>query len=316
MMKRSPIKTSMVVWLLTLMVFIQSCGKEENPILISGSGTRYKDIVFSEIVESVDVTYGANTDQAGNTVTLQMNIFEPANDTIDSRPLIILAHGGGFTEGAKEDFNELAQSMARAGFVAATIGYRLLNDPAGELQFAVVDAVQDMKAAVRFFTSTNTYQIDPENIFVGGFSAGAVTALHYAYFNDEDISTAPPGLADYLASSGGLSGNSGNAGASEKIKGVLSISGGLFTVDWISAGEPILYSIHGTNDTDVFCTKDPEAQTNPDGDFTEGACLIHPVLDQLGISNLFRQIEGGDHGAYFSCSDCDAEMRQFLFDNL
>ncbi|MEM6723784.1 MAG: hypothetical protein AAF598_07075, partial [Bacteroidota bacterium] len=140
--------------------------------------------------------------------------------------------------------------------------------------------------------------------------------LHYAYFNEADISTAPADLQAYIQANGGLSGNSGNPDGSEKIKGVLNISGGIFTTNWIGAEEPVLYSIHGTSDFEVYCTKDPKAASDPQGDFTEGACLIHPKLEELGIVNQFRRIEGGDHGVYSTCSDCDLEMRTFIFNNL
>ncbi|MEL6866520.1 MAG: alpha/beta hydrolase [Bacteroidota bacterium] len=316
--------TKGLILFLTLALLSPACSKDEDttitpdpPTPPAPMGTRYLDTLFTEVTATKEVKYGANTNQSGANTDLLMNIYEPANDTETNRPLIILAHGGGFAEGAKEDFDGLAQKFAKAGYVAATISYRLIGGVADpSLQKAVVDAVQDMKAAVRYFTIDNKFNINPNNIFIGGFSAGAVTALHYAYFQDAEISSAPPELQSYLAASGGLSGNSGNPGASEKVKGVINIAGGLFSANWVSANEPILYSIHGAMDTDVYCDKDPEAQSNPQGDFTEGSCLIHPILDSLGITNQFKKIEGGDHGAYFICSDCDEEMRTFVFNNL
>ncbi|MEO0776962.1 MAG: alpha/beta hydrolase [Bacteroidota bacterium] len=307
--------------LLGLLLCLQACTKEEEMMPPSTSptptGTRYLDPLFSDIQASKNVKYGNNRDQAGVAIDLLMNIYEPANDTETNRPLIILAHGGGFAEGDKEDFDELAQKFARAGYVAATMGYRLIGNGADpSLAIALVDALHDMKAAVRYFNSGKPFNTDPNNIFIGGFSAGAVTALHYAYLDESNLGTAPSEIQNYLSTAGGLSGNSGNPGASERIKGVLNIAGGLFTTDWIDPAEPRLYSIHGTLDVDVYCTKDPEAISNPGGDFTEGSCLIHPILDSLGITNQFRQIVGGDHGAYFTCTDCDEEMKKFVFDNL
>ncbi|MEM8906220.1 MAG: alpha/beta hydrolase [Bacteroidota bacterium] len=295
-----------------------ACSKDDEviPNDPQQAGIRYQDMVFTEVTESKEVQYGANTNQAGVNVNLLMNIYEPKGDMVSERPLIILAHGGGFVTGAKEDFDDLAKAFAQSGYVAATIDYRLLNGIDGDLQLAVIDAVHDMKAAVRYFTIDNKFRINPNNIFIGGFSAGAVTALHYAYFNEEDVPTASESIQSYLSANGGLSGSSGHPGASEAIKGVINIAGGLFTVNWVGANEPILYSIHGSMDVDVYCTKDPMSQSNPNGDFTEGTCLIHPALDALGITNLFRKIENGDHGAYFTCMDCDAEMRKFIFDNL
>lgn len=300
-------------------MFFLSCSSDDNmnnpidPI----SGIRYNSIVFnsSQIKESRDVVYGRSTTQAGRTIDLSMNIYQPANDTEPNRPLIVLAHGGGFAEGAKEDFDQLAMYFAQSGYVAATISYRFIEGD-GSLKKAVVDAVHDMRAAVRFFTKDDTYNIDNNNVFVGGFSAGAVMALHYAYMDESNLATAPVEIQNHIAATGGISGNSGNPGASEKIKGVISISGGLFKANWVDAGEPILYSIHGDNDSDTTCTIDPESQTNPDGDFTEGPCLIHPLLDELGIRNKFNKIQGGDHGVYFTCNTCDDDMRQFIFESL
>lgn len=304
---------------ITISLFFTSCSSDDNMNTMNPiSGTRYNAIVFdsTQINETKNVIYGSNITQAGRNVDLSMNIFEPANDTEQKRPLIVLAHGGGFTEGDKEDFNPLALYFAQSGYVAATISYRFLEGE-GSLQKAVVDAVHDMKAAVRFFTKDNTYNIDPDNIFVGGFSAGAVMALHYAYLDEGDLATGTfTEIQEHLSASGGLSGTSGNPDASEKVKGVISISGGLFKANWVDAGEPILYSIHGDNDSDVTCTIDPESQTNPNGDFTEGPCLIHPLLDELGVRNKFNQIQGGDHGVYFTCTTCDDDMRQFIFESL
>ena len=282
-----------------------------NPI--TPNGTRYKDLVFAEVKATRDVVYGENTDQSGAKISLNLSIFEPANDQIMNRPLVVLAHGGGFAEGSKEDFDSLATSLAQSGYVAATIQYRLLAGDNASLQKGVVDAVHDMRAAVRFFTKDNQYNIDTQNIFIGGFSAGAVTALHYAYFDNANLATASPTIQNYIAVVG-FTGTSGNAGASETIKGVINISGGLFRANWVDVGEPILYSIHGTADPSY--TKEPAAVNDPNGDFTEGSGLIHPRADVVGVTNTLKKIEGGDHGAFFSCSKCYAEIRAFLSQNL
>ncbi|OJJ19354.1 hypothetical protein BKI52_21320 [marine bacterium AO1-C] len=282
-----------------------------NPI--TPNGTRYQDLVFAEVKATRDVAYGESTNQAGTKIALKMNIFEPANDQVMNRPLVILAHGGGFAEGSKEDFDSLATSLAQSGYVAATMSYRLLAGDNASLQKAVVDAVHDMRAAVRFFTKDTQYNIDTQNIFIGGFSAGAVTALHYAYFDQANLATASPTIQSYIASVGFI-GTSGNAGASETVKGVINIAGGLFRANWVDAGEPLLYSIHGTADPSY--TKEPAAANNPNGDFTEGSGLIHPRADVVGVINSLKKIEGGDHGAFFSCNECYAEIRIFLSKNL
>ncbi|MEM0998048.1 MAG: alpha/beta hydrolase [Bacteroidota bacterium] len=309
-------RKSLSLLLLVTISFIYGCQREEvlfqEPIL--ADGTRFKDLVFSEVTSERDVKYGQNKSAAGREVDLFMNIYQPAKDTMLVRPLVILAHGGGFTSGQKEDFDDMAQAFAQAGYVAATISYRLMDE--GGLKTAVVDAVQDLMAAIRYFTKDNAYRVDEDNVWVGGFSAGAVMALHAAYFRENELASAPQEIVDHLNATGGFSGNSGNPGASEKIKGVINIAGGLFRADWVSAGEPRLVSVHGTRDKDVAYTKDPAAANNPNGDFTEGSGLIHPIADRVGIVNQLKAIERGKHGAFFTCSECFAEIRNFMYNNL
>lgn len=294
---------------------------EENNTNIS-TLIRYKDLVFSDINSSTDIIYGTSTNQGGETIDLLLDIYQPQNDTAKLRPLIVLAHGGSFTSGSKAQVASYAANFAKAGFVVAAINYRLLdtNNPATNLfKMAAIDAVFDMKAAVRFFKKDahngNLYMIDANNVFIGGYSAGAVTALHYAYMNTESDLNLIGGseIIDHVYQNGGLEGNSGNPGYSSQIKGVINISGALFTVDLIQAQEPILIIIHGTADDIVPYLA---GESNETGVYTEGSGLIHPVLDNLSISNLLHTIDGGNHGAFLSCSDCEADIRQFIYENL
>ncbi|MEO0470582.1 MAG: alpha/beta hydrolase [Bacteroidota bacterium] len=312
-------KRPVFVFFVLIMGFLSGCEKDNEveptgPIILGD--TRYRDFVFVETIATPDVVYGQNTSQGGRQIDLRMNIYEPANDSLDTRPLVILAHGGGFTDGAREDFDRWAREFAHAGYVAATISYRIMDAAEPNLKIAVIQAVHDMKAAVRFFTKDEQYKVNPNQVFVGGFSAGAVMALHAAYIDQKDLPLLPPEITEYMAENDGISGNSGNPGASDAIKGVINVSGGLFKANFVQAGEPILYSAHGTKDKEVYCTIDPQAANNPGGDFTEGACLIHPIAEAAGIVNRFNSIEGGDHGAFFACEDCEEKVRLFLYENL
>ncbi|MEO1628298.1 MAG: hypothetical protein AAFV25_24330, partial [Bacteroidota bacterium] len=71
-----------------------ACGKEDVSPSNGGntplSGTRYKDSVFTEVIQHKDIVYGRATTQAGITIDLSMNIYEPSNDTEQKRPLILL----------------------------------------------------------------------------------------------------------------------------------------------------------------------------------------------------------------------------------
>jgi acetyl esterase/lipase len=105
-----------------------------------------------------------------------MDIYQPTGDIETNRPLIVWAHGGSFIGGTKTDADmvALSQAFTKKGYVCASINYRLGLTPfdsVGAVK-AVLRAVQDMKASVRFFykdkLTTNTYKIDTTNIFIGG----------------------------------------------------------------------------------------------------------------------------------------------------
>jgi hypothetical protein len=118
-----------------------------------------------------------------------------------------------------------------------------------------------MKAAVRYFykdaQTADKFRIDTNNIFVGGVSAGAFIALNYAYLKIDTFSKPPPSFAlPVLTSLGGLDGNSGNPGYSEKVKGVIDLSGAIGDTVWIQPGDPMLIGEHGTVDSTVACYYD------------------------------------------------------------
>ena len=152
---------------------------------------RYATDVYTTYSVTSNITYGSNKTLTGTTQALTLDFYEPTADTSVMRPLIIWAHGGSFISGSKTDgdVSTLSQRFAKKGFACASINYRLGFSPFDSTGVipALLRAVQDMKAAVRFFykdkSTTNTYKIDTNNIFIGGSSAGAITALHVAYLD-------------------------------------------------------------------------------------------------------------------------------------
>lgn len=68
-----------------------------NPIIkASQSDLRYLTKVFEEVQTSKNIIYKSVEDRTGKVVDLALDIYEPKNDTIDKRPLIVWIHGGGF----------------------------------------------------------------------------------------------------------------------------------------------------------------------------------------------------------------------------
>lgn len=286
----------------------------ENPV-------RYRDLVFDDVKLTSNVAYGSNKTQSGLTQKLVMDIYEPEGDTLKKRPMILLAHGGYFLFGKKTDLADECEILARAGFVVVSINYRLIDVAESVLAYkrAGIDAISDMKASVRFFVkdnlTTNTYKIDTANIFIGGYSAGAITSLHYAYASTVQDGFLMGGeeMLDYISLHNGLEGDSGNPGYSSKVRGVINIAGSLFDADMVDAGEPILFSVHGTADDIVPYETGTSGNSNVT---TEGSALIHKRANEVGLINELVSIEGADHSAFFLCADCHEKLRSFVYLNL
>jgi acetyl esterase/lipase len=265
---------------------------------------RYATDVFTNYTTSSDIVYGQNTSWNGASTTLKLDVYQPTGDTETNRPLIIWVHGGSFIAGSKTDGDMVAfsQRFAKKGYVCASIDYRLGFFPfdSANAVKAVVRAVQDLRAAVRFFykdkQTINTYKIDTNNIYVGGSSAGAITSLHLAYLDQECE------VSDYLNQAtitqlGGLEGTSGNPGYSSNVQGVLNGCGALARYSWLEAGDVPVASVHGTNDGTV---KYNRGIVNPGTPlmYLDGSRMVHERACAVGVENQFYTFPGAPHVPY------------------
>jgi acetyl esterase/lipase len=178
---------------------------------INGCGQRYKQKVFNSIQIYRDVVYSKNapkllTASLGIETTygrdLVMDVFmPPPTDTVTYRPAVILAHGGGFVDIAfmggtvlvgtmeNEDVQALADTLAHWGFVAACIEYRTGFDvlSSTSIMRAVWRGSQDISAGVRFFRKNHQwFGINPNQVFIGGSSAGAFACLHSTFIDGNE----------------------------------------------------------------------------------------------------------------------------------
>jgi len=169
-------------------------------------GNRYKERTFSSIQIFRNVVYSKNAPKliaatlGSETVIgkdLVMDIFmPPPTDSVVNRPLVIVAHGGGFIDVAfmggtllvgnkdNDDVQALCDTLAHWGYVTACIEYRTGFDVASSasIKRAVWRGAQDMSAAMRFFRkNASWFNIDPNKIFIGGSSAGAFCAIHSTF---------------------------------------------------------------------------------------------------------------------------------------
>jgi carboxylesterase type B len=118
--------------------------------------------------------------------SLRLDIYMPdANiDPVEKRPLIVMMHGGALLTGQRQDMAYYCMEMARRGFVAATVTYRLGWDcPATDLlgicgmcqsmthkwRVAMYRGAQDARAAIRHLASrAEELGIDTSFVFLQG----------------------------------------------------------------------------------------------------------------------------------------------------
>ena len=119
-----------------------------------------------------------------NPITLEMDIYLPEEDLRETRPLLLMMHGGAFFIGNKEELGQAAwcRYFASLGYVAASINYRLGFHPVkAEVREAEMRALEDADAALAYLLGREDLRINPQLVFLAGASAGAITALNMAY---------------------------------------------------------------------------------------------------------------------------------------
>jgi hypothetical protein len=270
---------------------------------------RFSSDVYPNVTVTSNITYGSNLNFNGSTKTLKLDFYEPTGDTMAKRPLIVWVHGGSFLGGTKTDGDmiALATSFAKKGYACASIDYRTGFFPIDSVNSvkAVMRAVHDLKGAVRFFykdqeDQINQFKIDTNNIFIGGTSAGAITALHYAYL-DRTCEINPYVNQTTLNGIGGLEGISGNPCYSTDVKGVINLCGALASYAWLEAGEVPLCSMHGTVDGTV---KYSRGIVNPGVPlmYLDGSRMIHERAEAEGVSSVFYTWYGANHNPFAGTS--------------
>jgi predicted esterase len=259
--------------------------------LSAQQGERYKSDIFPQIDSITNVQYGEAVNLNNETEKLLLDIYMPQSDTEKKRPLLIGVHGGGFVNGNKSGGFQLSvcKTLAKKGYVATSIGYRLgVEKPRTNTAYfeAMYRAVQDAKAAVRFFRkNAEKYGIDTSKIYVLGSSAGSMTVLQLAYMDQNEV----PSQID-TKKMGTLEGTSGNAGFSSKVHGVVDCWGAMIDYKWINKGDVPLYCIHGTADSTV-----PYDASYAYHGFAYGSKILYERALSLGIPTGLRLFEKAGH---------------------
>lgn len=123
----------------------------------------------SQVNLAANVTYATIAGQA-----LRVDVAWPKSGA-GQRPIVLLLHGGAWSDGDKTSARDDILLLASRGFVAASANYRLAAAPSNTFPAAVADA----RCAVRWLRAhAGDYGGDPARIAAMGFSAGGhLTAM-------------------------------------------------------------------------------------------------------------------------------------------
>ena len=284
----------------------------------SCDGSRFIDSVFTEVKDATTLQYGSNVTIGGVQQDLFMDVFEPLNDSETPRPLIILAFGGSFITGERSDMNQIAIDYAMRGYVAATIDYRIYDKLAildsAKLLDVVVKGVGDMKASVRYFKEDftengNTFNIDTNDIFVGGASSGAILANHVGLVGAND--NVPEYFQSVIDVNGGWEGNSSeNTSYSSSVTGVISFSGAIKDVAWIDENDVPVFAAHDYQDPVVpyergLSVLDFGSLQVPLMYISGGKSIIDALKEKNVYSELVT-VETAEHVSYLTGTSVDS----------
>ena len=175
---------------------------------------RFLDPIFEDTLTHTNVVYGVNATVialpiAGEAIPqpLIMDVYQPKNDTMSERPLVLLWHSGTFlpfpqnlqSNGTLRDSAviDVATKLAQRGYVVASCDYRLGWDPQAPTQDlrkigimnAAYRAIQDARTAIRFFKmdvteNDNTFKIDSSKIVLWGIGTGGYISMGCASLED------------------------------------------------------------------------------------------------------------------------------------
>lgn len=287
-------------------------------------GDRFKSPVFDTFLVTSNVVYGTNftydvqQGQTGtSTIDLEMDIYTPPlSDTMTKRPMLLFIHGGSFIENTRKSAEILymCETFAKHGYVTATMSYRLgieaPIDSVNALRMAY-RAIQDGKAAVRFLRSkADEYGIDPERIFAGGTSAGAILGLNIAYLNKSKELPAYVDTSEHsVTNPKGLDGLLGKTNElyeySSKIQGIINLCGATLKKSWMDdedANIPVI-SMHGDEDLTVpYATDIINFQGIPLL-AVEGSYSIDKYAKEQGYVSKFRTWCNTGHVPYYYLSN-------------
>lgn len=151
---------------LCLLCFV-SCSDDDN------SSTEF-NTTFLEYIEELNVEYGSSEGQI-------FDIYLPENRTASTK-VIILVHGGGWTEGDKTDMNIIKDLIRQdlPHIAIVNMNYRLADEDNSPYPMQI----NDITTVVNFLKDHQEEYVISDDIAFLGLSAGAHLSMLYSYAFD------------------------------------------------------------------------------------------------------------------------------------
>jgi predicted esterase len=283
-----------------------------------------------------DVAEGVTGNLFRGKIPLEMDIYQPQGDQIKNRPCLVLLHAGAFIAGDKRDelVSKLATDYAKRGYVVASVNYRLgyvfLPGRYSNLERAMYNAVQDVRASLRYLSYNHKeLGIDPDMFFLGGHSAGGILSLTTAFMDETEVWPSARGSLIRIQSDlGCLDCSTNELYGPFKIKGVINMWGALDNLNIIKPHNQIpILSIHGDEDRVVPYGYDfpfTNVSSRASAFFSRrihGSSSILNHTNTLGIDHTLYTFVGWGHEPHFdenhklideNYSIIDTQMLSFL----
>lgn len=292
-------------------------------LLTAQCGNRYNTAIFPNTTTATH-QFGENTDYAGVNKILSLDLYTPVGDTIKNRPCVVFCFGGAFIQGTRNspELVLFASNLAQRGFVCASIDYRLDNPAnltANGENGSLIRAVQDAKAAIRFLKSKSSdFGIDSNMVFIGGTSAGGVTAIALGYSQFDEFKDS---VKTAINSLGGWEGTTNNIAQTSKVAGLFNFAGAILDTNHISNNDLPVYLNHANGDATVpFRSGYPlNGQSKT---FMHGSFNIALRMKSMGNYYVLDSFKSTDHPAFASSDFLTAianlnltleNLRKFLY---
>ncbi|QXB85651.1 alpha/beta hydrolase [Acinetobacter lwoffii] len=181
--------------LLISSVILSGCQTAQNTKVIAGAFN-----LTTGLQQKVMDRYAPGTVIVQQNITyapqqkLSLDLYQPQNiASIGPRPTIVWIHGGGWISGSKEHARGYFKLLAAQGYNVVSVQYQFAPKATYPSQ------LHQINQALEFLdTYADTYQIDAQNLYLAGDSAGANIASHYAALLTNPVFANQSGIQPHL----------------------------------------------------------------------------------------------------------------------